>query len=112
MFTFGIFTSHIPYIAMVVFYAWFLFAGLSKNNSGKIKIAEKSATVQIHLNNSDEIVNADNYCFYDAFTHVVASAVFEKSKEKQKWKDFNKASTLPKYFVVNTLFSRPPPQLV
>jgi hypothetical protein len=33
MFTIGIFTTHLPYIAFVVFYAFFLFFGVNKASS-------------------------------------------------------------------------------
>jgi hypothetical protein len=41
MFTVGIFTTHIPYIAFVVFYAWFLLVGVGKATSGEIETGEK-----------------------------------------------------------------------
>lgn len=111
MFTFGIFSTHLPYIAMVAFYAYFLIFGVNQSSKGKIQIAEKSHTVQVHINNSDEIIKADTHCFYDAFTELVASKVLENSKVKQKWKYFGEDDLLPKHFVVSILFSRPPPQL-
>lgn len=41
MFTFGIFTTHLPYVAFVVFYAYFLLFGVNKAVSGEIETGEK-----------------------------------------------------------------------
>lgn len=112
MFTFGIFTTHIPYIAMVAFYAYFLIFGVNQTASGKIKITEKSATVQMHLNDAVDVINTNSSdCFYAAFVEKTASKVFEKSKVKQRWKHFGADKISPQRYLDNTLFGRPPPQL-
>jgi len=41
MFTFGLFTTHFPYLAFVVFYAYFLIFGVGKAASGEIESDEK-----------------------------------------------------------------------
>lgn len=41
MFTFGIFTTHFPYIAFVLFYAYFLIFGIGQASSGEIRTGEK-----------------------------------------------------------------------
>jgi hypothetical protein len=41
MFTFGLFTTHFPYLAFVVFYAYFLIFGVGKATSGEIESDEK-----------------------------------------------------------------------
>ncbi len=109
MFTFGIFTTHLPYIAMVAFYAWFLVCGVNQSSKGKIQLAEKSPTVQIHINNSDKSIQAESYCFYDNFMEITASAVFEKAKENQKWKYTGLESKWPLASLKRSLFCRPPP---
>ena len=111
MFTFGIFTTHIPYIAMVAFYAYFLLFGVSQANEGKLRIAEKSQLVQMHIDNSSESTDADTYCFYKSFAHKSKAYFFEITAEKQKWKLYSESKTIPHDFCGNILFSRPPPAL-
>jgi hypothetical protein len=57
MFTFGIFTTHLPYVAFVVFYAYFLLFGVNKANSGEIENGEKFCKTewvsQKHFNKED-----------------------------------------------------------
>jgi hypothetical protein len=63
MFTVGIFTTHIPYIAFVVFYAWFLLFGIGKAASGEIETGEKYCktewVAEKHYDFSDS--NSGNY---------------------------------------------------
>ncbi|MDB4584563.1 hypothetical protein N9164_15535, partial [Draconibacterium sp.] len=103
MFTFGIFTTHIPYIAIVAFYAYFLIFGVNQTASDKIKITEKSATVQIHLNNAADVnITISTDCFYSAFVEKTASNVFEKSKVKQRWKYFGADKISSQHYLNNT----------
>jgi len=111
MFTFGIFTTNLPYIAMVAFYAYFLIFGVDKANDGKIKIVEKSQTVQIHISNSLEIVSADINCFYKAFDEIIETHIFEKTTVKRKWKHHGVAKFTSQDYPEYALFSRPPPTL-
>ena len=57
MFTFGIFTTHLPYVAFVVFYAYFLLFGVNKASSGEIENGEKFCKTewiaQKHFNKED-----------------------------------------------------------
>lgn len=41
MFTFGIFTTHLPYLAFVFFYVFFLFVGIPKASSGELSGKEE-----------------------------------------------------------------------
>jgi len=109
MFTFGIFTTHIPYIAMLVFYAYFLLFGVNQASEGKIQIAEKSFTVNVHIDNSVKQAPADTYRFYSALTET---DIFEKAKIEQKWKHFTVDNNLSQKLLENTLFSRPPPLFI
>lgn len=111
MFTFGIFTTHLPYIAMVAFYAYFLIFGVDQANDGKIKIDEKSQTVQIHISNSVETVSIDTYCFYKTFDEIIEMHIFEKTTVKRKWKHHGVAKFTSQDYPENALFSRPPPAL-
>lgn len=57
MFTFGIFTTHLPYVAFMAFYAYFLLFGVNKAVSGEIETHEKFCKtqwiVQKHFNKDD-----------------------------------------------------------
>lgn len=109
MFTFGIFTTHIPYILMVAFYAYFLLFGVNQTAEGKVEIAEKSITVQVHLNNSDVQSPANTYTFYSSLTECSETDIFEKSKVKQKWKHFGIDTIFSQTYLENSFFGRPPP---
>uniref|UniRef100_UPI003217FA5A hypothetical protein n=1 Tax=uncultured Draconibacterium sp. TaxID=1573823 RepID=UPI003217FA5A len=110
MFTVGIFTTHIPYIAMVAFYAYFLIFGIHEATEGKVQVSEKSFIVQTHLNSDSEVINtSDCTCFYTAFAEEVLSAFYKKTKVKQRWKHFCVDRFLPQNQPDNTIFGRPPP---
>jgi hypothetical protein len=46
MFTIGIFTTHIPYIAFVMFYAFFLLFGVNKASAGEIQWDEHNIFIE------------------------------------------------------------------
>jgi len=111
MFSVGIFTTHLPYIAMVAFYAWFLIAGVNKTNDGEIQFADKSSTIQMHIDYTVETINAENQCFYLSFAERFETGLFEKARVKQKWKYFDLKIYTSQDFIENALFCRPPPEL-
>lgn len=95
---------------MVAFYAYFLIFGVNEASNGKIKVAEKSFTVQVHIDNSIEHIHTDIPCFYyTAFTKKSASNIFTKAQVKQKWKHFEVNRNYIQDFSENSLFGRPPP---
>ena len=111
MFSFGIFTTHLPYLAMVAFYAYILLFGIDQTSKGKIELSEKSAQVQIHLNDTADTIHADSSCFNWAFAEEAAIKIFEKSKVKQKWKHFGVDKIFIQDYPENSICSRPPPVL-
>ncbi len=48
MFSFGIFTTHIPYLAFVAFYAYFLLFGISKASAGELQSGETKFKTEFH----------------------------------------------------------------
>ena len=110
MFSVGIFTTHLPYIAMVAFYAWFLIIGVNKTNDGEIQFVDKSSTIQMHMDYSVEIIKAENPCFYLSYAETIKTVFFEKARVKQKWKYFDHTKFTSNY-LENALFCRPPPEL-
>lgn len=111
MFTFGIFTTHIPYIAFVVFYAWFLLFGVEKANDGKIQISERSVEIQYHVNDfQPEFIAEFDFqkCFCNQeLNHLLLSCT--RAQQKLKWQ--YRQSFYFQDPVPETLFSRPPPAL-
>jgi len=112
MFSVGIFTTHLPYIAMVVFYAWFLIVGVNKTNDGEIQFTDNSSTIQMHIDYSVENIKAENQCFYLSFAERFETVLFEKARVKQKWKYFIQNPGKTSSHNPGSLFNRPPPQLV
>ena len=49
MFSFGIFTTHIPYIAFAVFYAYFLLFGVEQVSNGKIQSSENHLLSELQM---------------------------------------------------------------
>jgi hypothetical protein len=110
MFTFGIFTTHFPYIAFVVFYAWFLLFGVGKATSGEIETGEKycktewvaekhydfsdSNSKNIQINNPGEFKNAG----FEEFLF----------KRKISYPEYAYSDHFQDYYC-SSLFCRPPP---
>jgi hypothetical protein len=111
MFTFGIFTTHIPYIAFVVFYAYFLIFGVNQASNGTLQIAEKSHTIQMHTDSAVKFIADDCHDFCNALIAEIPGDTVEKARFKQKWKHFGRDKNLSKNLLNNSLFSRPPPAL-
>lgn len=109
MFTFGIFTTHIPYIAMVVFYAYFLVFGVNKASDDTIQITQKSHSFEIQSNNAIDTISADTYYSFQSYFGSNPDFIFKKSRENQKWKHLGVAKTYRRNLIGNTLFGRPPP---
>ena len=69
MFTVGIFTTHIPYIAFVVFYAYFILFGINKASSGELSATDSEIKTQITFspNSNKSIQDTYNYHAYGDF---------------------------------------------
>ena len=110
MFNFGIFSTHLPYIAFVSFYAFFFLFGLSKSNAEKFDtkspVFKSSTYVTQHIyfsGDHDHNENQDlHFYFYHSFNSDLPPPTpsgffgFHLQKIKQSHLCFN-------------LFSRPPP---
>jgi hypothetical protein len=109
MFTVGIFTTHIPYIAFVVFYAWFLLFGIGKAASGEIETGEKYCktewVAEKHYDFSDS--NSGNYYIVQS---LINNHGFEEIHFKRKI--IYPANTFLEHkqdYFCSSLFCRPPP---
>jgi len=108
MFTFGLFSTHMPYVVMVVFYVlYFLFASPS---STQITVdsnpGEQIATEQVHQNISK---TADNtHWYYFSFSCTLSNQTGWTTTDLRKFYDPpDKKPIQDKY--CSELFCRPPP---
>ena len=110
MFTIGIFSAHIPYIALVLFYAYVLLFNVQKTEGDNADKSERSAfltEIQVEKHTVDQ--QSSNHAYY---CEGIVAADFESCifsrKIKHKWKDtppFHHAE----FYI--SLFYRPPPVL-
>lgn len=109
MFTVGIFTTHIPYIAFIACYAWFLLFGVEQATEGKIQIAEKSIQIEYHVNqahaNTDRSLAFFDQPEIDFETHNNCNNLCSN----QKWKVHQSLRFYAKDIILDSLFCRPPP---
>lgn len=108
MFTVGIFTTHIPYVAFVVFYAYFLIFGVEKASKGEIQTPGKKFTTEYQV---VKHVNADDvsYYYYQGDfdrTNNCVSFLF-KPKIKHRVRAF---ALFHQSEILSSLSNRPPPQ--
>ena len=114
MFTIGIFTTHLPYIAFVVFYAFFLLFGVNKASSGEIQCGENNLVLKAptgeELNRTD-VADFSNYNYHEGVgIFSPGSNVFFVIKEHIQHATYNPENIRHCYFS-QALFSRPPPVL-
>ncbi|MFV0593427.1 MAG: hypothetical protein ACK5M7_18790 [Draconibacterium sp.] len=109
MFTFGIFTTHIPYLAFLFFYAYLFLFGVEKAGDGTIRVAEKSQSIEFNLNSQHKIYLPDQAYHFDNQNkkeeYTLLPQVFEKPHRKGRFKhSLYKQDSNQGY-----LFCRPPP---
>jgi hypothetical protein len=114
MFTIGIFTTHIPYIAFVVFYAFFLLFGVNKASSGEIQWSENNlvlkAPIGEELNNTG-VADFSNYHYHAGKgIFLPGNAMLFVPKENIQHNSFF-SDYIRQCFYSQALFSRPPPIL-
>ena len=109
MFTVGIFTTHIPYLAFVVFYAYFLIFGIDKASKGEINTQTKSITAEYQVTNYVNTDDISNYYYNQANTDAFVSDVGSLLL-KPKIIHWERASSVYHYFdLASSLSNRPPP---
>ncbi len=112
MFTVGIFTTHIPYIAFVVFYAFFLIFGADKAASGEIQLGEESIMVASHHSKIYTETGHDNFYnfHYQSGPFQFPPGVNEVFIFKRKLKQGTQLLLKDWHCSISpVLFSRPPP---
>lgn len=111
MFTVGIFTTHIPYIAFVVFYAFFFLFGVNTTPvEEEVFTGNTKFNIELQSNYSFADVNAaSNFHFQTDFDFSEFNN-FEKSLFKRKINHQCEPKTVHwQYFLRNSLSNRPPP---
>jgi len=111
MFTVGLFSTHIPYLAFVVFYAFFFLFGIQKAHAGELSDTDKALVVKISVVSSEQVTEAeDGTC--------ISYANFFYTKPAERY--FSPPAITCKLILCNTFssistefdfsqFSRPPP---
>ena len=112
MFSFGIFTTHIPYIAIVAFYAYFLIFGVEKASKGKVT-SESYFKIEIETENYLNHSTCQSAYYYQYECNFIKTALYENHvlKRKLKHSDFIYSQPFWQDIYESSLFSRPPPFL-
>ncbi len=113
MFSVGIFTTHIPYVAMIAFYAFFLLFGAENNGANGVRVAEKTVTAEHHLgsfgNGHAPISNCYHYQVAETISPKIVLQLNARERQGFPGCDINLCPQKP---FGNHLFSRPPPATV
>lgn len=109
MFSVGIFTTHLPYIAIVAFYACFLIFGAENASDGKV-YSESFLTIEIDSDNFNIDACYIAKCNFNYNKNIHKTATFENHvfKRKLKHPDFNYSHYRQECFCFSFI-SRPPP---
>ncbi|WP_372946822.1 hypothetical protein [Mariniphaga sp.] len=113
MFTIGIFTTHLPYIAFVVFYAFFLLFGVNKASSGEIEWGENNLVLKVPAGESNGSDSAESLNYH---YHQGAGIFSPGTNEHSAFTETIQHTSYPpentrKWYFSQALFSRPPPVL-
>lgn len=109
MFTFGIFTTHFPYVVFVVFYAYFLIFGVEQTHDEKIQVAEKSIQIEYYVNHAHVIAQKLPAFYYHAEFNFEDHNNCDNLCSNQKWKVHQSLRFYAKDIIPDSLFCRPPP---
>lgn len=114
MFTFGIFTTHLPYVAFVVFYAYFLLFGMKNLPvQEENKISQSKLIIQVQSDRllSDQISGS---CYYYktlldiSIKKNLGESIFREKINHQCCLDIGYWQDI----LSTSIFSRPPPSLI
>lgn len=111
MFTFGIFTTHIPYVAFVVFYAYFLVFGVEKASKGEIQIPGTIFKTELQASKTITLNNHSNF-HYQSEANLAEHTHFEIFLHKRKIKQrINALLFIGQLEYYTSLSNRPPPSM-
>ncbi len=110
MFTFGIFTTHFPYLIFGVFYAYFFIFGIEKATDGEIDFGGPKFKTEIHSNDLLSESGQEKHFYFDYKTDFHPQQKFENMVFRWKFKylSLNSSENWNHHFS-QTIFSRPPP---
>lgn len=109
MFLFGIFTSHIPYIAFVLFYAYILVFGVEKATRGELQSEQKTFIAELQVEYHADFNDVQS-CSYTLVIDSHNSAQFEPFIFKPKLKPLiNHFALVIHADFYSSLSNRPPP---
>lgn len=109
MFSFGIFTTHIPYIVFAVFYAYFLLFGLEQASNGKIQSNDNHFLNELQVESYFAATDFQN-SFSSKTAEFHQQSEFEPFIFKRAVKlRLNKSTPIIKIGVLSPFSNRPPP---
>ncbi len=112
MFTVGIFTTHIPYIAFVVFYAFFFLFGVNSPAEEVVQFSNNKFNIELQTSPSYVDSNTGSNFHYQTDFDFSEFNNFENSLFKRKIDHQCELETVHwQYFLRNSFSNRPPPVL-
>jgi hypothetical protein len=113
MFTVGIFTTHIPYIAFGVFYAFIFLFGVNMPVKEEVQITDNKFKIELQTSKSFADSNAEFNFHYQDDIDFSKYTRFEESLFKRKLIHQSALITIHwQYCTGNSLFCRPPPSII
>lgn len=109
MFTVGIFTTHIPYLAFLLFYAYFLLFGVNEASNGNIRVSENSQEVEFNLNAQHTVYLSDLVYHFDNQYEKTEETELPQLFQKFHWKSWFKHTLYKQDPGQGHFFCRPPP---
>jgi len=110
MFTVGIFSTHLPYIAFVFFYAFFFIFGIQKASAGEVS---GEASVKILSLKTDAHTNFSEghniYSFQDNHVSRVQLTYYKYFDDKIQGVFLSRKDHIAQILLHTPLFCRPPP---
>lgn len=111
MFTVGIFTTHIPYLAFIACYVWVLLFGMEQAHEGKIQLTEKSVQIEYHVNHAHALAEKSSAFYMPMDVDFVCQKDYETLSCIRKRKTHESVRFYAQSDIPDALFGRPPPAL-
>ena len=110
MFTVGIFSTHLPYLAFVFFYAWFILFGIQEVSNGERETIEKSCFSKSYfVTQTNNPINIQNFDYADNFS-ALNFRYSRNFRINNEIKGSSYMLTKTSYSCFSfSLFNRPPP---
>ncbi len=112
MFTVGIFTTHIPYIALVVFYAFFFLFGVNATDAENVQESEKNISIELPVRQLIDVFTTQSNFHYLSDFDFSIHKTFSENVVRRKLVHQSWLQKLHwQHFLSNSLSNRPPPFL-